>query len=442
MWTCWALLRRVAEGSDWCYVGDMKTMIAGSVLGCLFLGLVGVAGAASVALTGQPSGAFRWKDVSGNAYSETYQASYNYTQAEITVSYSPTGTILQGTLTATNLKPFFAYQFKLEGWPDGASESNERLGFTGRWWEQEWDSGWNAGWNLNTKGDGSSPNPNDISYLARRDIEDPTSPTSRNYKYTSYRVFNYFITDGNGCAEVPFSVLGCYHVLWKTTQTGRTASDGPLKSLTFNPDPAIHPAYTNDYGASTTEIFGEWERLPAEQVYLQPGDYQVVFLLTEESFHGVDGALSGYWAHAARGYASFAIEPFPATNGVPIWWMEQYGITNAFDAAALADSDEDGLATWEEYYSDTNPTNANSVLTITAVEHTTNGFRIDWKGGIKSRQFIERSYDLQGTGQIWQAILTHESDTAITNSHIDAASTNPAAFYRIRVERDDSPHSP
>ena len=50
---------------------------------------------------------------------------------------------------ATNLKPNFAYQFKLLGISDTAS--SERIGLTGRWWQQEWlGSTWNGGANLNT----------------------------------------------------------------------------------------------------------------------------------------------------------------------------------------------------------------------------------------------------------------------------------------------------
>jgi len=404
----------------------------GLTLACLLAS--GAAQAASVTLTGQTAGDFRWKDISGNVYSAAYRSSYSYTQAVVTVSYCSTGTILHGTLTATNLKPFFAYQLKLEGWPDGAPESNEQLGFTGRWWEQEWNGGWSVGWNLNNKGDGSFPNPNDTTYLARKDDPDPTSPTGLNYKYTAYRVFDYFITDGSGCAIVPFSVTGCYHVLWKTSQASRTANDGPLKSLTFDPNPSNHPAYGTDYGESTTTLFGEWERLPAGRVYLRPCDYEVNFLVTEESFHE-SGTHCGFWAHAARGYASFTIEPFPATNGVSIRWLEQHGITNDFDAAALADPDEDGSKTWEEYYADTDPTNSQSVLCITGVSRGTNGVCIDWRGGIESWQVLERRLDLGTTTTAWQVLCSNAPRTPITNVYVDLTCTNAAAFYRIRAGR-------
>jgi len=123
-----------------------------------------------VELTGYTTGQFRWKDVAGNIYATNYQNSYSYTQATVIVTYSTNATILTGTMIATNLKPNFAYQFKLIGLPEVASNANENLGFSGRWWKQDWEgTDWSVGWNLNNKDDGSFPNPNDIWYMDHKD---------------------------------------------------------------------------------------------------------------------------------------------------------------------------------------------------------------------------------------------------------------------------------
>ena len=48
-----------------------------------------------------------------------------------------------------------------------------------------------------------------------------------------------------------------------------------------------------------------------------------------------------------------------ATQGVPHWWLASYALpTN--DATALDDPDEDGYFTWQEYYTDTDPTDDES----------------------------------------------------------------------------------
>lgn len=261
--------------------------------------------------TTSPQGNYRWMDVANQVYAVGYQDNYNYTQASVQVDFFTDAVTLHGTLTATNLKPHFAYQFKLVGNPGAAS--NEYIGFAGRWWQEEWDGvQWGNGWNLNNKGDGSWPNPNDLTYCSRRDIPDFTSPTGHHYRYTAYVVFAYFITDEYGDATLSFMADSSYHVLWKTTQRTHTPSDGPLVNTIFDvtlPDPV--GAYSVNYPPAFVTIFGEWERLPVGGVQLPPGDYQASFILTEESFHG--SGLAGSWAAAMGAPVTFTLIADPAS---------------------------------------------------------------------------------------------------------------------------------
>jgi hypothetical protein len=255
-----------------------------------------------------PSGSYRWLDVASQAYGTNYQQTYAYSQATVNVAFDTSGSTLRGTLTATNLKPNFAYQLKLEGTPGTAD--NEKIGYAGRWWQEEWNgAAWVNGQNLNNKGDGSSPNPNDDTYLDRRDIQDSTSPTGHKYRFTGYLLFDYLITDSNGAATLQFETGSSYHVLFKTTQQSNTASDGPTKTATFGP--TSPPAYNTVYSSTTVSIFGEWERLPPGQVNLQPEIYNCQMILTEESFHET-AALAGSWAGAMTANINFSITPtFP-----------------------------------------------------------------------------------------------------------------------------------
>ena len=250
-----------------------------------------------------PSGDYRWMDVADQVYSADFQQSYRYAQASVQVSYNIVGESFVGELVALNLKPNFAYQLKIAGTP--GIEENEHVGFAGRWWEQYWTgSGWSGGSNLNNKGDGSSPNPNDLIYFARYNVLDGSSETGYHYKYTGYLVFAYFITDSNGDAAFSFETGSCYHVLWKTTQRTHVIDDGPQVTATFDPDISEY-AYDVDYGSQTVSIFGEWERLPMGGVDLAPGNYNCQMVLTEESFHG--SGLSGNWAAAMTGDVSFKV---------------------------------------------------------------------------------------------------------------------------------------
>lgn len=243
-----------------------------------------------------PTGNYRWMDVADQIYSAIYQHAYNYTQGAATIQFFPAAARFHGVFSCANLKPHFAYQVKLVGIP--GTPSNESIGLAGRWWQEEWNgSAWVNGQNLNNKGDGSSPNPNDQVYFARRDITDPTSPTGRKYRYTGYLLFDYFSTDEFGGALLSFEQNSSYHVLWKTSQRSPSSQDGPLRTTIFDvglPDPVS--AYDVDYPAATATIFGEWERLPVGGVTLPLGAYEADFVLTEESFHG--GGLAGGWAAA------------------------------------------------------------------------------------------------------------------------------------------------
>ena len=256
-----------------------------------------------------PTGTYRWLDVADQAYSASYRNDYNYTQANVSLSYEDSSATFNGTLTAANLKPNFAYQLKLAGTP--GTLSNERIGLAGRWWEQSWTgSGWSGGSNLNNKGNGSSPNPNDLTYFARRDVLNAGSPTGKQYLYSGYLVMTYFVTDGAGNASVPFEANSSYHVLWKESQRSAGANDGPVIVSAF--DVALtDPAYDMDYAARSVGIFGEWERLPMGGVFLSPGDYTASLILTEESFHYSGGVYAGAWAAAMGAGVQYNVIPEP-----------------------------------------------------------------------------------------------------------------------------------
>jgi len=289
-----------------------------------------------------PNSAYRWMDAADQLYSVAYRNSYSYDDAHVEVTYNTVGRVLSGTLTATNLKPNFAYQFKLIAEPihrlgDFNYGTNELIGLNGRWWQQEWTgSEWTVGWNLNDKGDGTSPNPNDNRYLARRNLQDPIggSPTGLRYRYSGYRVFDYFITDENGNATLNYTINNSYHVLWKTWQRFPGPDDGPIVSHTFDVDPQIHSQYDTDYPPITVGIFGEWERLPKDGVGLLPGDYLCDMLLTEESFHG--SGLQGFWAHAMRGTVQFTILPEATCTEPIVGDLDGNCTVNLADLAILA----------------------------------------------------------------------------------------------------------
>lgn len=218
----------------------------------------------------------RWKDVAGNMYEGPLPASGNswrnnaYTGASVSVDYWVTGSRLTGTITATGLKPNFAYQLKLEGSGVSGDWTNNILKSLGR-----------------TTDDGKM----------------------------GYLPFGSLVTDNSGNATVPFVTDSSFHVLYRTPDStgitgtygvvARTGNDGPVSYYTFDPDPSS-PWYSADYGPATVGIYGNWEpgRALPGTLQLPDGTYICKFVLTEESFHDSGGTFHpgwGIWSGASTG---------------------------------------------------------------------------------------------------------------------------------------------
>ncbi len=306
---------------------------------------VGVWGGTSVNLADTAAGNQRWKDAAHTLYAESYRAGYSYAQARVVVAYETEADTFAGRLVAANLKPNFAYQIKLEAVP--GSPCAERLGSVGRYWRETWNgTAWANGWNLNTKGDGSSPNPNDAAYLANRDEPLSTSPTGLKYRFTTYLLLGYFITDANGNGTVDLRLDSSYHVLWREDQRTRVADDGPIERRTFRADTAS-PAYASDGGEQTVGIFAEWERLPSGGLRLPDGDYELKLVLTEESFHYGD-ILNDWWATVMSGPLAFSVGLPPVFAAHPQSVLARSGDSVQFAAELAGGGGRETTVTWRK----------------------------------------------------------------------------------------------
>ncbi len=225
-----------------------------------------------------------WNDITGTPYPQDFVDSFSYDNATVRIDYSSFDLYhFTGSLYATDLKPDFCYQMKLSGkpeayyGPDGDQWSNEALGYAGRWWREE----------------PSPANANDAEYEAHKD--DPS------YVYSGYLVFDFFVTDETGAATVDFSSDSSYHVIWKESQRGQGSNDGPVRYYTVD---------GTDVG-----LYAEWQETRAlpGQLALTPGEYNVQFRLTEESFHDPDA----FWAQVLKSDdIHYAIAPEPATSAL------------------------------------------------------------------------------------------------------------------------------
>ena len=239
---------------------------------------------------------YRWKDIADNVYQTSYQTSFTYDQTKANLTYDDFSNTFSGTLTATGLKPNFAYQMKLVGSSDIDDWTNEQLGYAGRWWYTRYDSSGNII---------SQGNTTDTFYDAHKG--------DSSYVFQGYLLFDFFVTDENGNASSSVFADSSYHVLWNILQMPRTSSDGPITATTF--DPAIGTFYDTDFPIATIEIYAQWEpgRALSGALVLTPGEYTCQFILTEESFHSPpEDTLGGYWAGAMEGNVTFTVVPLPA----------------------------------------------------------------------------------------------------------------------------------
>jgi hypothetical protein len=240
-----------------------------------------------------PGTSFRWMDIADNIYSNNYQATYTYQAATVVVAYHSTATAFFGTLTATGLKPSFAYQMKLVGDPSKSVWTNEQLGYSGRWWRVQ-------------------PNPGNTT-----DADYDNNKNNPNYIFQGYLLFDFFITDDQGNATIDFTADSSFHVLWATPDStgngtghrNRGSNDGLVRYDDFIASPGKNPyAYATDYGSAHVGVYAEWEpgRVLPGQLILSNGMYNCQFILTEESFH--QSGLGGSWAGAMGADILFTIE--------------------------------------------------------------------------------------------------------------------------------------
>jgi hypothetical protein len=141
-----------------------------------------------------------------------------------------------------------------------------------------------------------------------------------------------------------------------------------------------------------------------------------------------------YWADGSAAYfvtgpATLQQETY-AANGVPISWLQYYGFTGDYDAAALGDQDNDGPLTWQEYYAGTIPTNSASVWRVSAA--TSPGANVVTWPSISNRLYaVTWSTNVLGP---WTLLATNRAATPPQNSYSDTSHAAEAhSYYRVSV---------
>lgn len=174
--------------------------------------------------------------------------------------------------------------------------------------------------------------------------------------------------------------------------------------------------------------------------YLPARGYRGTDRFTYRAFDGL--------AHSAAATMNLTVVSPADTNanGLPDAWEAAYGITDP-----NADDDGDGQSNSAEYFANTNPTNAASVLAITGMVCQTNGHvQLTWPsvGGTRYRVQFNNNRPPLGLQGVFNDIPrpltvemnTNAPDTSGTQMFVDdqtltGPATNNARYYRIKVQR-------
>lgn len=206
---------------------------------------------------------------------------HDYGSADVSFAYSDplAGENLQGTVTASGLKPYATYQLKFEGKPaclygaGGNDAANEYIGYKGRWTCVSGPT---------CTGSASARNRSDSEYLSKSCSKNPHDPNCE--CMVGYLVWGHVTADGSGSALKEVEAADSYHVLWCSGGICGLKNNDELKQ----PDPA-NPGI---YFCAAEDVNGELEHpaaSPCGGLDMDIGVYDLKFILNEESFHKSPG---------------------------------------------------------------------------------------------------------------------------------------------------------
>jgi len=215
---------------------------------------------------------------------------HDYSTANVSFAYeTPANDRLSGTITATGIKPYATYQAKFVSKPvcnypvDGDDTLNELIGYKGRWTC------------LDCSCSGAGCNRTDTQYETNKALAD-TNPSKE--CIAGYLAWDYFTADASGNATKFIETANSYHVLWCGGGICGQANNSQLITLG---DPGFQGYPTCDIA----DVNGQIERFTCNGLILDEGNYDLDFVLTEESFHQ---STYGTWTAVMSTDVNFIIE--------------------------------------------------------------------------------------------------------------------------------------
>ena len=143
-----------------------------------------------------------------------------------------------------------------------------------------------------------------------------------------------------------------------------------------------------------------------------------------------DMALLGDWSEPMP--YGLTVTPDSDGDGLPDAWEMQYFKTLAY--GPLDDPDHDGMNNLAEYLAGTDPTDPKSKLALD-IHVVGNEVRVSWPATTNATQYLQSRYNLDQSNGSWIDLRTNLTQVPNSGGYTDQLSTNPARFYRLRLEK-------
>lgn len=122
----------------------------------------------------------------------------------------------------------------------------------------------------------------------------------------------------------------------------------------------------------------------------------------------------------------------PFSNGVPLAWVMEAGLTNQFADAGLADNDNDSFSNAAEFLAGTDPTNSSSFFKIEIVRDESGKMVVKWNGNRNVNYEVREASNL-GSDAVF-VTMTNISPTTVKTEEVAVGETEGnAKFFKVLI---------
>jgi hypothetical protein len=179
-------------------------------------------------------------------------------------------------------------------------------------------------------------------------------------------------------------------------------------------------------GVLADRISGETGWLKSS-VYLTNGTHTLIWCYMKDGLDSDPVGQDCGWVDQVTG---------PLVSALPLAWLDTFGLARN-GSVDFVDSDGDGFTNWQEWFADTVPTNARSLLRLEGItpEPDVGGFRVRWQSVTGKRYWVESCTNLIGSSPFIPFVSNIWGEVGgVTEIHDPRPLEGPARFYRVGVQ--------